>query len=377
VRHLVESRSGRFACPVTNSRLTAVRSGYQIPPSPICLLSAVLYFISEEHTENCHTTLFEMSNPGSMKKSNDFSGIENGGERINPFSEIGTPGSSSPPDEELVSKAQAGDKDALERLVRRHQPWVFNIAIRMIWHREAAEDATQEILIKVVTKLSTFRGQSQFRTWLYRIAVNHLLNVRKSEFEEQSITFTDMGRALDETPDLDLPDPKSVPVDLPLLVEEARVSCMTGMLICLDRRQRLAFILGEYFGVTSEVGGEVMEVSPDNFRQLLSRARRDLYQFMNEKCGLVNTANPCRCAKKTRSYIQEGYVDPERLQFTKSRLASVSDVAPNRLNELANLDRKHAELFRDHGFLAPPDLATRLRALISQSGLATEIGSAR
>jgi RNA polymerase sigma factor (sigma-70 family) len=320
----------------------------------------------------CHNVPFRMSNLDGMKTSNEFVGIEIGGERSNPFAEIGAQGS-GPADEELVSKAQAGDKDALEKLVRRHQPWVFNVAIRMVWHRQVAEDATQEILIKAVTKLSTFRGQSQFRTWLYRIAVNHLLNVRKSEFEEQSITFTDMGHALDETPDLDLPDPKSVPVELPLLVEEARIGCMTGMLVCLDRRQRLAFILGEYFGVTSEIGGEVMEVSPDNFRQLLSRARRDLYHFMNDKCGLVNAANPCRCAKKTRSFMQAGYVDPERLEFTKGRLASVSDVAPHRLNELETLDRKHAELFRDHGFLAPPDLATRLRELISQSGVATEI----
>ena len=310
-----------------------------------------------------------------MKTSTALSGTAIA-ERINPFSGMGTQGNGSA-DEELVSKAQAGDKDALESLVRRHQPWVYNIAIRMIWHREAAEDATQEILVKVVTKLSTFRGQSQFRTWLYRIAVNHLLNVRKSEFEEQNITFTDMGRALDATPDLDLPDPKSVPVELPLLVEEARISCMTGMLICLDRRQRIAFILGEYFGVTSEVGGEVMEVSSENFRQLLSRARRDLYQFMNEKCGLVNAANPCRCAKKTRSYMQEGYVDPNRMEFTRDRLASVSDVAPDRLSELETLDRKHAELFRSHGFLAAPDLASKLRDLIRQSGVDAEIESAR
>jgi RNA polymerase sigma factor (sigma-70 family) len=309
-----------------------------------------------------------------MKRASEFSSVEMVGERINPFSE--SRGQRlDPADEELVAEAQAGDKDALEQLVRRHQPWVFNIAIRMLWHREQAEDATQEILIKVVTKLSTFRGQSQFRTWLYRIAVNHLLNVRKTDFEEMSITFTDMGRGLDETPDFDLPDPKSVPVELPLLVEEARIGCMTGMLVCLDRRQRLAFILGEYFGVTSEVGGEVMEVSSDNFRQLLSRARRDLYQFMNEKCGLVNASNPCRCAKKTRGFMEAGYVDPERMEFTRGRLASVSDVAPHRLHELETLDRKHAELFRDHGFLAAPDLATRLRELISASGVDAEIGS--
>jgi len=293
----------------------------------------------------------------------------------NPFAGV-DPQDSAPADEELASSALTGNKDSLETLVRRHQPWVFNIALRMLWRRDRAEDATQEILIKVVTKLSTFRGQSKFRTWLYRIAFNHLLNVRKSEIEDHSVTFTDMGRALDETPDWDLPDPKSVPVELPLLVEEARVGCMTAMLMCLDRRQRMAFILGEYFGVTSEVGGEVMEVSPENFRQLLSRARRDLYQFMHDKCGLVNAANPCRCAKKTRSYMEAGYVDPARLEFTKGRLTTINQIAPHRLDELQKLDRKHAELFRDHGFLAPPDLAAKLRELIRESGFDAEIASA-
>jgi RNA polymerase sigma factor (sigma-70 family) len=283
-----------------------------------------------------------------------------------PFAQT-VPEGSGPLDEELVAKAQAGDRDALERLVRRHQSWVFNMAVRMMWRRDLAEDATQEILIKIVTKVSSFRGDSLFRTWLYRIAVNHLLNVRKSEMEEK-MTFTDMGRSLDGTPNLDLPDPRSVPVELPLLVEETRLSCMNAMLLCLDRRQRLVFILGEIFGVSGEVGAEVMEILPDHFRQLLSRARRDLYQFMNDKCGLVNTANPCRCAKKTRGFMQAGYVDPDHLQFTKDRLASIGDVAPHRLDELDSLDRKHAELFRDHAFLAPSDLATKLRQLITGSG---------
>jgi DNA-directed RNA polymerase specialized sigma24 family protein len=101
-----------------------------------------------------------------------------------PFDQAAPEGSSRR-DEELVSEAQAGNKDALEQLVRRHQPWIFNIATRMVWRRDLAEDATQEILIKIVAKLNTFRGESQFRTWLYRIAVNHLLNFRKSEMEER------------------------------------------------------------------------------------------------------------------------------------------------------------------------------------------------
>lgn len=121
--------------------------------------------------------------------------------------------------------------------MRPHQAWVFNIATRMVWRRDLAEDATQEILIKVVTKLSTFRGQSQFRTWLYRIVVNHLLNLCKSEIEDKLSAFTDFGRTLDATPELDLPDPQTVPVEVPLLVEEAKIGCMSGMLLCLERRQ--------------------------------------------------------------------------------------------------------------------------------------------
>ncbi len=98
--------------------------------------------------------------------------------------------------------------------------------------------------------------------------------------------------------DTELPDESLLPIGHGLLVEEAKVGCVTAMLMCLDRRQRLAFILGEIFGVDSDTGAEAMEISAANFRQLPARARHDHYNFMNEKCGLVNPLNPCRCAKK-------------------------------------------------------------------------------
>jgi hypothetical protein len=87
------------------------------------------------------------------------------------------------------------------------------------------------------------------------------------------------------------------------------------MLLCLDRGQRLVYVLGEIFEVGDAVGAELLEISRDNFRQRLTRARRDLHNFMNEKCGLVDPANPCRCDKKTRGFIQAGYVDPANLLF--------------------------------------------------------------
>ena len=127
--------------------------------------------------------------------------------------------------------------------------------------------------------------------------------------------FAYYGAAIDDTPELELADPKATSAETDLLVTEAMLSCTSGMLLCLDREQRLTFILGAIFGVSDTVAAEVLEITPDNFRQRLARARRDLRNFMNDKCGLVNQANPCRCAKKTRGFIQAGYawVDPENL----------------------------------------------------------------
>ena len=270
----------------------------------------------------------------------------------------------------LVARARECDMGALDTLVQRHQSWVFNLALRMVWRREVAEDATQEIRVKAVTKLGSFAGQSAFRTWLYRIAVNHLLNVRKSEMEEKAMTFADMGASLDGVRDAELPDPRTLPVEAGLLVEEAKLGCITAMLMCLDQRQRLAFVLGEVFGESSEVGAAALDESPENFRQLLSRARRDLYRFMNGQCGLVNAANPSRRARKASGFMKHGRVDAKNLQFSNDRVAEVREVAPNRLDELQALDRRHAEVYREQPFLAGPDLARKLRELLSQSGFA-------
>ena len=113
-------------------------------------------------------------------------------------------------DRALVRLVQSGSKEALDLLIARHQRWIYNIALRMVCLPQDAEDATQEILIKVLTKLSTFRGDSQFRTWLYRLAVNHLLNMKRARAEAREMTFEDYGRELDSTPEADLaaPDPR-------------------------------------------------------------------------------------------------------------------------------------------------------------------------
>jgi RNA polymerase sigma factor (sigma-70 family) len=281
---------------------------------------------------------------------------------FNPFTEVADDDRA---DAELVEQARSGDRAALEKLVLRHQAWIYNIAVRMVFQPHDAEEVTQEVLVKVITRLSTFKGESKFRTWLYRIAANHVVNMKRRGAETQSLTFASYGAAIDATPDLDLPDPKSVPVEVPLLVEEAKIGCTTGMLLCLDRKQRLIFTLGEILGASDTVGGEVLEMTADNFRQCLARARRDLYSFMNNQCGLVNKNNPCRCPKKTRGFIEAGHVNPHRLLFVQQHVERVKDVAARTVHEIENVvEGQYAAIYRDHPFLQPADQVDWLRRLL-------------
>src|SRR5262245_30364290 len=263
----------------------------------------------------------------------------------------------------LVVRAQGGDRPALEQLITRHQPWIFNIVLRMLYVRQDAEDATQEILIKLITKLSTFEGRSSFRTWLYRMVVNHVLNVKRQIWEQAGLDFVKYGRDLDAVPD-EIPDPAAKSAEDRLVEDDARIGCTSGMLLCLDREQRLVYVLGEIFGVTDVVGAELLEISRANFRQKLSRARHDLHAFMNNQCGLVNAANPCRCAKKARGFAKAGYLDPDHLVFARERVIHVREVAIKRREDLEAIDDAYAEIHRDHPFQDPPDFVQALRALI-------------
>lgn len=271
-------------------------------------------------------------------------------------------------DRELVVRAQTGDRQSLEELVTRHQPWIYNIALRMLYTRENAEDATQEILIRLVRGIHTFHGDSRFRTWLYRLATNQILSFKKKwAAADPAYSFDWFAGDLDANGLSELPDPRTVPVPVEVLIEEAKMSCTAAMLLCLDGRQRLVFTLGEIFGVSDTVGAEVVGVTPANFRQILARARRDLYAFLDGKCGLVNESNPCRCPKKVRGFLERGYLKPDNLQFATGHLRKVREVASNRGSELIEAsDRLYAALYQEQPFAEPPKELVR-RALASVS----------
>ena len=282
----------------------------------------------------------------------------------NPFRQ--TEESDALKDRNLISAALEGETNALESLIIRHQPWLFNLAIRMVLNPQEAEDITQEVLIKIITKLSTYDPQkAAFRTWAYRIVTNHVINMKKGVMEGAITDFESYGQGLDAIPnDMSLETKRLSPEEA-ALVQDAKIGCMLGMLLCLDREQRLVYILGEIFGAADTVGGELLSISRENFRKRLSRARRDISAFMNDQCGLINKNNPCRCRRKASGFVKAGWVDPKNLQFYKERLQTVRATAGEKSEELCDMEAEYSRLFTDNPFYDSKEHIETFRRIIN------------
>jgi RNA polymerase sigma factor (sigma-70 family) len=280
----------------------------------------------------------------------------------NPFTSRGIPAAE---DKRLVARVLKGDRAALEKLIRKHQHWIYNIAIRMVGNPADAEDITQEVLIKMITHLSTFKGKSAFTTWLYQITANHVINMKKRPRERLITSLTNYGRNIDVSPDSNYGTPGTQSADLPLLIEETKIICTTGMLLCLDRQPRLAFILGAIFGVNDKIGARIMNISPDNFRQKLSRSRRKLANFMNERCGLMKKGNSCQCPHKIQTLVDEGIIDPENLLFSISGQRKIKSIARAKMRKLDNfIESRCQEIFRNAPFHDSPDFVGTIQSII-------------
>ncbi|MGH2614442.1 MAG: RNA polymerase sigma factor [Thermomicrobiales bacterium] len=277
----------------------------------------------------------------------------------------------SPELETLVARAREGDRAGLEAVVESVRDRVYNLAMRMLWHPADADDATQEILIRIVTHLGSFRGESAFSTWVYRVAANSLLTTRKRRAEREELTFERFAEQLDQGLAPASPDP-AIDVEHRLLVEEVKLGCTQGMLLCLDRDHRLAYILGHVFGLTSQEAAEIVGVTPAAFRKRLSRARERLHGFMERKCGLVDQANPCRCARRLDHAARIGRVDPQHLLFATHPHHGPDPVTAEAVREMVRL-HSVADVLRGHPDYAAPGAAadiirdfldsTRLRVL--------------
>ena len=217
--------------------------------------------------------------------------------------------------EDLARLAIEGDRGALDLVVRELQPDVYGLALRMLWNKEDAEDATQEILVRIVTRLSQFDFRSRLRTWAYRVAVNYILDVKKSAIERLHLSFERFADTL--TSGLDVQGTSDT--EQSVLVEEVKVGCTLAMLQCLDRPHRLAYVLGDIMELSGPEAAEALDISPELFRKRLQHARSAVVSFTKVHCGLVSDAAPCRCNRQVGSAVKDGRVDVHHLAFARSR----------------------------------------------------------
>jgi RNA polymerase sigma factor (sigma-70 family) len=129
--------------------------------------------------------------------------------------------------ESLVDLAKEGQKNALEELVRRIQDRIYRLALRTLFLPADAEDATQEILIKVITHLAGFKGESRFTTWVFRIAANHLLTTHKRRAEKRGFSLEKAEEGISAA--LSMSGSENVDAcENDLIVEEVRLACLRG-----------------------------------------------------------------------------------------------------------------------------------------------------
>ena len=270
---------------------------------------------------------------------------------------------------ELLDQALQGNKEALNALLANHVEYIYNISIKMVGSIQDAEDITQDILIKIVTNLSSYDAtKAQFSTWIYRITVNHILNLKKSSLESRITSFETFFDTIAQIEDEDIPAAEIENLDP--LSEELKIKCMSGMLMCLPREDRLLYVMGDLFNMNHTIGSKLFGLSKDSYRKRLSRVRNDLKQWMNNRCGLINKENPCRCKKKTKGFILKGIVDPEDLIWDKGFRNKISAYAEENIQEtLIEVDKIYTRIYQDHPFKQRSEFEHVLETIIDNKNI--------
>lgn len=259
----------------------------------------------------------------------------------------------------LIEQATAGDKSALETVILSVQDLVFNLSLRMLGAFPDAEDASQDILVKVITHLSSFRGDSSFSTWVFRIAVNHLKNYKKHMFAHRPLSFEFYGDDIENGKIQDVPD-LTQDVEKDILAEELKMSCTNVMLQCLDTESRCIFILGTMFKVDSRVAGDILEMTPEAYRQRLSRIRKKMAEFLGQYCGEYGSGK-CKCKDRVNYAIQSHRINPLQLDYmtaTEIPIKTILDVK----SAMEDID----DLSQDFSFCKPYQSPERTKHLIQE-----------
>lgn len=236
----------------------------------------------------------------------------------------------------LIDKAVSGDKESLETIILSVQDLIFNLSLRMLGSFTDAEDASQDITLKIITHLSSFKKESSFSTWVFRIATNYLINYKKHMFAKYPLSFEYYGDDIENGNVRDIPD-LTQEVDKAILAEELKMSCTNVMLQCLDMESRCIFILGTMFRIDSRIAGEILDMTPEAYRQKLSRIRRKVAEFLEQYCGEYGSGT-CRCSERLNYAIQNHRLNPRQLDYT-SAVETTKETMVNFINTMEDIDQ--------------------------------------
>ena len=165
------------------------------------------------------------------------------------------------PDPSILHGALEGSLAAMDALITTIQPGVYKLAVHVLGNRDDAADATQEILLKAVTRLSGFRFESAFSTWVWRVAYNHLMTARTRKAESPEVSLDGIAERLEHGLEFaaqlarDRGEPGPLSPQDKLEARQIALGCTQSMLMALDREQRLAYVIDTVFGLDSLARG--------------------------------------------------------------------------------------------------------------------------
>lgn len=211
-------------------------------------------------------------------------------------------------DPATVLAAREGNRAALEEIVRLAQRPVYNLALRMLANRSDAEDATQEILVKILTHLGTINDVEAAGGWALKVASRHLVRERRrGRIEAMRLDFHDFAADLADGATYRDESGLSGP-EFALAMNEVKIGCTLAMLVCLRRDLRIAYVLGEIYELSDAEAADALDIAPATFRQRLKRARDKVIAFMSQTCGLAGAHDACQCARRVAPALRQGRI---------------------------------------------------------------------
>lgn len=180
-------------------------------------------------------------------------------------------------EKKIIEKVLGGDANAFEELVLKYEKTVYNLALRMVGDRDDASDMTQEAFIKAYGSLSSFRGDSKFSVWIYRITTNVCLDFLRSKSRKQQVSLT-VSDDDDEDAQLDIPDPSSDPEQQ--LMQKMSMQSVEEGLKTLPDKQRQILVMRELGGMSYAEIGKALSLEEGTVKSRIFRARKRLCTFL-------------------------------------------------------------------------------------------------